>query len=119
MTPEKRETKIAEKIEKEKSSIEKSKAKIRILSDELKRIDSEKMRAYADEFLKILVQNGFESESDKREFLREISESAKEKARKKSAEIQKFETEKSAGTEKNSAAAISESAKKNSENEEN
>ncbi|GHU58197.1 hypothetical protein FACS1894133_2510 [Clostridia bacterium] len=73
-----RKLKLETRLQKEKLALEKVRAKIRNLQDEVKQIEAEQQEVYAAEFLNILTQSGFDSDQDKQEFLLKVAQVAKD-----------------------------------------
>lgn len=73
LTLEERIHKVEDKIVNEELLIESSKEKIKALSAELKMLKQQKDIDYANNFIKILAENGLTSDEEKEAFIREIS----------------------------------------------
>ncbi|MEG0614110.1 MAG: hypothetical protein RR540_00020 [Oscillospiraceae bacterium] len=79
LTTDERIKKIEDYIAKEELQIETSKARLKDLTKKLNELNESKDKVYANDFLKILSENGFTSDEQKAEFIQQIQKQLFEK----------------------------------------
>jgi hypothetical protein len=79
LTLDERINKITDLILKEEIKVEEAKAKIKSWNKELKSLNEEKNRIFANDFIKILADRGLSSDREKEDFISDIKQQLKNK----------------------------------------
>ncbi len=79
LTLDERINKITDLILKEEIKVEEAKAKIKSWNKELKSLQEEKNKIFANDFIKILADSGLSSDREKEDFISDIKQQLKAK----------------------------------------